>query len=246
MVGEITPELAAAPVFARVRPEQKLALVRAWQEAGEVVAVTGDGVNDGPALRLADIGVAMGLGGTEVARQAADLVLTDDRLQTVVAAVEEGRRIHDNLRRYLRYALSGGFAEVLVMLLAPLFGFAVPLLPGQILWINMITHGLPGVALGADTRSRSAMRRPPVPRGQALVDRTMGKQVLVTGLLLATASVVAAAWARSIRAWQTSMFLVLGAGQLGVALAVRARGAARHNPFFAVAVLAAALLQAMP
>ena len=153
LVGEVTPELAAAPVFARVRPEQKLALVRAWQEAGEVVAVTGDGVNDGPALRLADIGVAMGLGGTEVARQAADLVLTDDRLQTVVAAVEEGRRIHDNLRRYLRYALSGGFAEVLVMLLAPLAGFAVPLLPGQILWINMLTHGLPGVALGADPGS---------------------------------------------------------------------------------------------
>jgi len=244
--GGVTPELAAAPVFARVRPEHKLALVRAWQEAGEVVAVTGDGVNDGPALRLADIGVAMGLGGTEVARQAADLVLTDDRLQTVVVAVEEGRRIHDNLRRYLRYALSGGFAEVLVMLLAPLAGFAVPLLPGQILWINMLTHGLPGVALGADPGSPSSMRRPPVPRRQALVDRTMARQVLVTGLLLATASVVAAVWARSMgQDWQTSMFLVLGAGQLGVALAVRARGAARHNPFLAVAVLAAALLQVL-
>jgi Ca2+-transporting ATPase len=246
LVGEVTPELAAAPVFARVRPEQKLALVRTWQEAGEVVAVTGDGVNDGPALRLADIGVAMGLGGTEVARQAADLVLTDDRLQTVVVAVEEGRRIHDNLRRYLRYALSGGFAEVLVMLLAPLAGFAVPLLPGQILWINMLTHGLPGVALGADPGSASAMRRPPIPRTQPLVDRTMAKQVLVTGLLLATVSVVAAAWARSMgQDWQTSMFLVLGAGQLGVALAVRARGAARHNPFLAVAVAAAALLQVL-
>jgi Ca2+-transporting ATPase len=246
LVGKITPELAAAPVFARVRPEQKLALVHAWQEAGEVVAVTGDGVNDGPALRLADIGVAMGLGGTEVARQAADIVLTDDRLQTVVVAVEEGRRIHDNLRRYLRYALSGGFAEVLVMLLAPLAGFAVPLLPGQILWINMLTHGLPGVALGADPGSASAMRRPPVPRARALVDRTMGKQVLVTGLLLAVASVVAAAWARSMgQDWQTSMFLVLGAGQLGVALAVRARGAARHNPFLVLAILAAALLQVL-
>ena len=246
LAGGVTPVLGSAPVFARVRPEHKLALVHAWQEAGEVVAVTGDGVNDGPALRLADIGVAMGLGGTEVARQAADLVLTDDRLQTVVAAVEEGRRIHDNLRRYLRYALSGGFAEVLVMLLAPLAGFAVPLLPGQILWINMLTHGLPGVALGADPGSPSAMRRPPVPRGQALIDRTMAKQVLVTGLLLATASVVAAVWARSRgQDWQTCIFLVLGAGQLGVALAVRARGAARRNPFLAVAVLAAALMQVL-
>ena len=138
-------------VYARVRPEHKLDLVRRWQEAGEVVAVTGDGVNDGPALRMADIGVAMGRGGTEVARQAADLVLTDDSLETVVHAVEEGRRIHDNLRRYLRYALSGGAGRGGWSCCSALsFGFLLPLLPGQILWVNMLTHGLPGVALGAE------------------------------------------------------------------------------------------------
>lgn len=235
----------ASTVFARVRPEHKLALVQAWQEAGEVVAVIGDGVNDGPALRMADIGVAMGQGGTEVARQAADLVLTDDRLQTVVHAVEEGRRIHDNLRRFLRYALSGGLAEVIVMLLAPFAGFLVPLLPGQILWVNMLTHGLPGVALGADPGSPTAMARQPVPRDKPLVDRTMAQQIAVTGILVAAATMGAALWARADgHDWRTSGFLVLGFAQLGVALAVRSRGAARHNPFLAVAVASAIVLHA--
>ncbi len=235
-----------AVLFARVRPEHKLALVRAWQEAGEVVAVTGDGVNDGPALRRADIGVAMGQGGTEVARQAADLVLTDDSLQTIVHAVEEGRRIHDNLRRYLRYALGGGLAEVLVMLLMPFVGFLVPLLPGQILWINMLTHGLPGVALGADPGSPEAMTQRPVPRTAALVDRTMARQIIVTGTLVGGVSMVAALWARADgMPWRTSSFLVLGLGQLGVAVAVRAPGAARHNPFFALAVASAMVLQTL-
>ena len=182
-----------------------------------------------------------------MARQAADLVLTDDRLGPSWPPSRRAGAIHDNLRRYLRYALSGGLAEVVVMLArARWLGSPYRCCPAQILWINMLTHGLPGVAIGADPGSPSAMRRPPVPRGQTLIDRTMARQVLVTGLLLATASVVAAAWARSRgQDWQTCMFLVLGAGQLGVALAVRARGAARHNPFLAVAVLAAALLQVL-
>ena len=236
----VTPET----VFARVRPEGKLALVSAWQDAGEVVAVTGDGVNDGPALRMADIGVAMGRGGTEVARQAADLVLTDDRLQTVVHAVEEGRRIHDNLKTYLRYALSGGLAEVFVMLFAPFLGFVVPLLPGQILWINMLTHGLPGVALGADPVSPTAMNRPPVPRGEPLIDRTVAQQVCAVGTLLAVVTITAAVWARADGAdWRTCIFLVLGLAQLGVALAVRARGAGRRNPFLIGAVATAVVLQ---
>ncbi|MDW6065605.1 HAD-IC family P-type ATPase [Streptomyces sp. FXJ1.4098] len=122
-------ELTALRVYARTTPEQKLDIVQAWRTAGQVVAMTGDGVNDGPALRRADIGVAMGQRGTEVARQAADLVLADDNLATVVAAVEEGRRVYANVRRFLLYALSGGTAEILVMLFGPFFGMPLPCSP---------------------------------------------------------------------------------------------------------------------
>lgn len=157
------PDLTDVRVFARTDPQQKLDIVEAWRAAGAVTAMTGDGVNDGPALQQADIGVAMGRRGTEVARQAADLVLADDELATLVAAVEEGRRVYDNIRRFLLYAMSGGAAEILVMLLGPLFGLALPLRAGQILWINLLTHGLTGVAVGAEPVSAQAMRRPPRP-----------------------------------------------------------------------------------
>jgi Ca2+-transporting ATPase len=239
-----TPSAEVA-IYARVRPEHKLDLVRRWQESGEVVAVTGDGVNDGPALRMADIGVAMGRGGTEVARQAADLVLTDDSLGTVVHAVEEGRRIHDNLRRYLRYAVSGGLAEVLVMVLGPFAGFLLPLLPGQILWVNMLTHGLPGVALGAEPAPQGTMTRPPVPRDRSLIDRVMGLQIAALGTLIATVTITAAVVVRAGEDdWRTAVFLVLGFAQLGVGLAVRPAGASRHNPFLPIAVLTAMGLHA--
>ena len=235
---------ARVAIYARVRPEHKLALVRSWQEAGEVVAVTGDGVNDGPALRRADIGVAMGLGGTEVARQAADLVLTDDRLDTVVRAVEEGRRIHDNLRRFLGYALGGGFAEVAFMLGAPFFGFLVPLLPGQILWINMLTHGLPGVAMGAEPAAADVLRRAPLRPGAPVLDRPLLARIGVVGSLIAAATLVAALLARrSGDDGRTAAFVVLGLAQIAVALASRERGASRRNVFLTVAAAAAVALQ---
>ena len=231
-------------VFARVRPEHKLALVRRWQGIGEVVAVTGDGVNDGPALRRADIGVAMGRGGTEVARQAADLVLTDDRLETVVHAVEEGRRIHDNLRRFLGYALSGGVAEVAFVLIAPFFGFLVPLLPGQILWVNMLTHGLPGVAMGAEPAAPDVLRRPPLSPGAPVLDRPLLRRIAGTAALIAAATLAAALLARLVEDdGRTAAFLVLGLAQLGVALALRERGSARRGAFLTVAVACAAALQ---
>ena len=233
-------------VFARIRPEQKLEIVRALQEGGHVVAMTGDGVNDAPALRRADIGVAMGLGGTEVARQAGDLVLADDNLGTVAAAVEEGRRIYANVRRFLRYALSGGLAEVLVMIAGPWLGLGVPLLPAQILWVNMLTHGLPGVAMGAEPAERGMMEQPPRRPGEAILGSGLAGRIAVTGVLIAVTSLAAALWARAgDRPWQSVLFTVLGLAQLGVALGVRARrtrGAPR-NHLLGVAVALSVALQ---
>jgi Ca2+-transporting ATPase len=211
-------------VFARIRPEQKVDIVRHLQDRGDVVAMTGDGVNDAPALRTADIGVAMGGSGTEVARQAAALVLADDELRTVVAAVEEGRRIYSNIRTFLRYGLAGGFAEVAVMLAAPFLGMAVPLFPAQILWINMLTHGLPGVAFGAEPADPRNMRHPSrSPRDSILGDGLL-RQIFVAGSLIAAGSVVAGLLAPRLGAHtQTSIFVALGVGQLSVAWALRSR-----------------------
>jgi Ca2+-transporting ATPase len=212
-------------VFARIRPEQKVAVVRRLQAAGEVVAMTGDGVNDAPVLRAADIGVAMGGSGTEVARQAADLVLADDNLHTVVVAVEEGRRIYANIRTFLRYGLAGGMAEVAVMLVGPFVGMPLPLLPAQILWINMLTHGLPGVAFGAEPVDPAVMDRPPGSPQQAILGGRLLRAVAVTGAMIAACAAAAGLWADARAAHvQTAVFLTLGLAQLSVAWALRSPG----------------------
>ncbi|MEW1636888.1 cation-transporting P-type ATPase [Streptomyces sp. NPDC093801] len=251
--GEVLtgPELAAAPdtdltgirVFARTDPQQKLDIVHAWRARGAVTAMTGDGVNDGPALRQADIGVAMGARGTEVARQAADLVLTDDELATVVTAVEEGRRVYDNIRRFLVYAMAGGAAEILVMLLGPLLGLPLPLRAGQILWINLLTHGLTGVAMGAEPVAPHAMRRPPRPPGQHILAAGVWQRLLVLASAVTAVSLLAAAAARTVGLpWQSVLFLALLAAQLGVALGLRARLMTRENLFLPAAVAGSAVL----
>ncbi|XVU21463.1 cation-translocating P-type ATPase [Actinoplanes sp. CA-054009] len=234
-----------ARVYARVQPEEKLDIIAALQERGEVVAMTGDGVNDAPALRRADIGVAMG-GGTEVARQAAELVLVDDNLGTVAAAIGEGRRIYDNIRRFLRYALSGGIAELLVMLAGPLLGMPLALLPGQLLWINLLTHGIPGVALGAEPADAGVSdRRPRSPQESVLGDGLLAS-VILGGLCLGSVTLAAGVLAMLFdRPWQSVMFVVLGLAQLGVALAVRGRPAAGtpRNRWLPVSVVVCAVLQ---
>ena len=235
---------ATARVFARTRPEQKLDIVEAYQRRGHVVAMTGDGVNDAPALRRADIGVAMGGEGTEVARQAADLVLTDDNLATMIEAIGEGRRIYANVRTFLRYALSGGVAEVAVMLLGPLLGLAVPLLPAQILWINMLTHGLPGVAIGAEPADPGVLRRAPRSPDEFVLGGGLWRRVAWTGALIAVVSLAVGWWSyRGGGAWQSAVFLTLGLAQLGVAVALRRGGGGWRPRFLDLAVAGAVLLQ---
>jgi Ca2+-transporting ATPase len=244
--GDVTGAVERARVFARTHPEQKLDIVAAFQARGHVVAMTGDGVNDAPALRRADIGVAMGAGGTEVARQAADLVLTDDNLATVATAVHEGRRIYDNIRRFLRYGLAGGAAEIAVMLAGPLFGLAVPLLPAQILWVNLLTHGVPGVALGAEPAEPGAMKRPPRPPNESVLGAGLVRGVLIAGSMIAAVVLgVGIAAHRTGGPWQSMAFVTLGLAQLGVALAVRAprRRGEPGNPWLGVAVAVSAALQ---
>ncbi|MFI1996622.1 cation-translocating P-type ATPase [Actinoplanes sp. NPDC020271] len=236
--------LRDARVFARATPEQKLDIITSCRQAGEVVAMTGDGVNDGPALRRADIGVAMGLRGTEVARQAADLVLADDELATVVAAAEEGRRVYANIRRFLLYGLSGGAAEIAVMLAGPFLGLSLFLLPAQILWVNLLTHGLPGVALGSEPAPPDVMSRPPRPPAESVLGAGLWQRILRVGTVIAAVTLGIAVWAHATdRPWQSMAFFALGATQLAVALGSRARPGTRANPMLLLAVGAAFALQ---
>ena len=234
------PDPRSVSVFARTDPSQKLALVRAWQRQGHVVAMQGDGVNDAPSLRHADIGVAMGDHGTEIARQAADLILTDDDLNTVVAAVEEGRRVYANVRRFLLYALAGGAAEILVMLFGPALGLALPLLPAQILWINLLTHGLPGVAMGAEPIEAGTMRRPPRPPAESVIGAGLWPRVLALATVVGAVTLTVGLWGNAHGGqWQSMVFFALGTMQFGIALGVRARPGTWTNPFLLVAVAAA-------
>jgi Ca2+-transporting ATPase len=237
-------QLLRSTVVARATPEQKVAIIDSRRAAGEIVAMTGDGVNDGPALQRADIGVAMGQRGTEVARQAADLVLADDELATMVTAVSEGRRIYANVRRFLLFGMSGGAAEIVVMLVGPFLGLPLPLLPAQILWINLLTHGLTGVALGAEPADDAMMRRPPRPPTESVLGAGLWKRIVRIAILLAAVTLAVAVWGRlSGGEWQTMAFLTLGLTQLSVALALRARPKTLANQFLLAAVASAAVLQ---
>ncbi|KQX62738.1 cation-translocating P-type ATPase [Angustibacter sp. Root456] len=229
-------------VIARATPADKLSAIRIWQDEGHVVAMTGDGVNDGPALRRADIGVAMGQRGTEVARQAADLVIADDELATVVAAVEEGRRVYANIRRFLLYGLSGGMAEIVVMLVGPFAGMPLPLLPAQILWINLLTHSLTGTALGSEPVEVGSMTRPPRSPREGVLGGGLWWRIAV--LMLVVAGVGgAAAWAVPASVAQSTLLVALGTAMLGVALGVRARAhRPRANPLLPVSVATSELL----
>lgn len=210
-------------IFARVSPEHKLKIVESLQHRGEIVAMTGDGVNDAPALKKADIGVAMGEEGTEVAKEAADMVLLDDNFATIVAAVEEGRVIYDNVRKFIRYILATNSGEIGVMILAPLAGMPLPLLPLQILWMNLVTDGLPALALGVEPAEENIMRRPPHPPGESIFSRGLGRHVIWVGLLMSLLSlgIGYTYWIQKNENWQTILFTVLTVSQMAHVMAIR-------------------------
>jgi Ca2+-transporting ATPase len=211
-------------VYARVSPAHKLKIVEALQDKGEIVAMTGDGVNDAPALKKADIGVAMGITGTDVSKEASDLVLLDDNFTTIVVAVEQGRIIFDNIRKFIKYTLSSNTGEMFLMLVGPLFNMPLPLMPLQILWINLVTDGLPGLALAEETGERDTMRRPPFDPQKGIFSEGLAVQIIWIGVLMGIVSLAVGyfSWqADPAGPWQTMVFTTLVLAQMGNALTIR-------------------------
>jgi Ca2+-transporting ATPase len=248
---ELEQVVGDVSVFARVAPEHKLKIVQALQDTGQIVAMTGDGVNDAPALRKANIGVAMGITGTDVAKEAADMVLLDDNFATIVAAVKEGRVIYDNIRKFIKYLMATNTGELAVMLVAPFLGMPLPLLPLQILWMNLVTDGLPALALGFELPERDVMGRPPHPPGESIFARGLGSHILWAGPLMGIIALGTGFvfWRAGDEVWQTMLFTVLTLGQMFHVMAIRldreslfTRGP-YTNPYLFWAVLATILLQ---
>ncbi len=232
-LAELATQVEQVSVYARVSPEQKLTIVQAFQQCHHVVAMTGDGINDAPALRKADIGVAMGQSGTDVAKEAADMVLLDDNFATIVAAVKEGRVIYDNIRKAIKYLLSGNSGEIWVMALAPLLGMPLPLLPLQILWINLMSDGLPALALTLEPPEDDTMHRPPHAPDEQIFSRGMGWDIIWIGFLTGGVSLGTgyAYWHVAPNAhWQTMLFTILTFAETVIALAVRSE----HRSLFEI------------
>ena len=222
-------------VYARVDPAQKLRIISALQARHQFVAMTGDGVNDAPALKNADIGVAMGINGTEVAKEAADMILLDDNFATIVQAVRHGRRIFDNILKFIRYILAGSVGEIMSLFFAPLFGLPVPLLAIHILWVNLITDGLPGLALAYEPSEARSMQRPPIDPRQTIFANGLGWFIVLVGALIGGLTIAMEAWGlrAGLAHWQTMAFTVLCFSQLGLALAIRSR----QESFFSIGLL---------
>ncbi len=248
-IEDIKARVDHVSVFARVSPEHKLKIVQALQEKGNIVAMTGDGVNDAPALKKANIGVAMGITGTDVSKEASDMILLDDNFATIVAAIEEGRRIYDNIRKFIKYALTSNFGEVLVMLIGPFIGFPLPLTPLQILWVNLVTDGLPGLALTVEPVEPGTMKRKPHAPSESIFARGLGIDIILIGVLLAAVSLAAGFFSRATGHpdnWQTMIFTTLTMAQMGNVMAVRSDVASTFKiGFFANRTLIGAVLLTM-
>lgn len=219
---EFAAKVAKIKVYARVTPDQKLRIVTALQKAGNYVAMTGDGLNDAPSLKAANIGIAMGVTGTDVAKEAADIVLLDDNFSSIVTAVREGRKVYDNILKLIKYLLTTNSSELLTLLLGPLLGLPIALLPIHILWINLVSDGLPALALSFETEEKNIMTRPPRSLNENVFSNGRATHMLWVGILMAGVAISLQSWAfRNGLHWQTIVFNVLCLSQMGHALSVR-------------------------
>lgn len=252
--AELQTQVDQIAVYARVSAEHKLRVVRAWKQRGQIVAMTGDGVNDAPAVKAADIGIAMGVTGTDVTKEASDMVLTDDNFASIINAVEEGRGIFDNIQKFVHYLLSCNAGEVLLMFFAAVIGWPVPLLAIQILWINLVTDGLPALALGMEPPERDIMERPPRPPHEAVITRNHGLLILFHGTLIASVAALGF-WliyqgdAANLHRARTATFCIAAYSQLFFAIGCRSQRFTLpelglfSNPQFLGAVVVSGLLQ---
>jgi Ca2+-transporting ATPase len=247
-VKDLERVVADVSVFARVSPEHKLNIVQALQNRGHVVAMTGDGVNDAPALKRADIGVAMGITGTDVSKEAASMVLLDDNFTTIVSAVEEGRGIYDNIRKFVKFSLAGNLGKVLIVMVAPLLGLPLPLNPFQVLYMNLVTDGILGLGMSVEPVERGVMRRPPHRPNESIFSRGLGIQILWVGALIGMiglgVSLLAASRGVHEINWDTLILTTIIFSQVFQALAIRSNreslfriGLLSNKPLLAAALL---------